>query len=407
MAGILGGFMDSMNGAGPLGGRATNWLQENPYTALLLGMGLLSGRDTADAFGKGAQGLLGGSQYDTERKTLAEQQKEKAAQKAAIDGLFTGHWGKGLAGAQPTVVAPPGTRDLFKAFPGQAVDFAMKQLMPTPEAPYTLGPDEKRFVGGKEVASNPKAPPGTFRPLTDPAERARLGIPPTDQTPYQIGPDNKVYEVGGGGITNNILPGEKAWDTASAGLFAKRYDTLITQADKANEMLSLYDLASAGLDSGVRTGALGEAEQEVRKLGLALGIGNAETVAGGELISAVQNRLALIMRNPDSGMGMPGAVSDRDLKFLKESQIGLDRSPQGNKVMLEAFKRLEQRKIEVAALADKYIAEKGRLDAGFNAAVREFAKANPLFADMTNPAAGGAAPAAVPPGVVPYTDFFK
>lgn len=181
------------------------------------------------------------------------------------------------------------------------------------------------------------------------------------------------------GTTVNVGAGEKAWDTESAKLFAKRYDDLTTQAQSAQQMLGLYDLAQAGLDSGVRTGSFGGAEQAVRQMGLALGIGNADKIAGGELLTAVQNRMALQMRSPDSGMGMPGAVSDRDLTFLKEAQIGLDRTPEGNRKMLDAFRRLEQRKVEIAQLADQYVQQKGRMDAGFNQAVREYADKNPLF----------------------------
>ena len=117
-------------------------------------------------------------------------------------------------------------------------------------------------------------------------------------------------------------------------------------------------------------------------MGLALGIGNADKIAGGELLTAVQNRMALQMRSPDSGMGMPGAVSDRDLTFLKEAQIGLDRTPEGNRKMLDAFRKLEQRKLEIAQLADQYIQQNGRLDAGFNQAVRQYAAANPMFPEQ-------------------------
>jgi len=86
-----------------------------------------------------------------------------------------------------------------------------------------------------------------------------------------------------------------------------------------------------------------------------------------------------MMRNPDGGMGMPGALSDRDIRFLKDSQIGIDRSPEGNRRMLQAFRLMEQRKIELARLADEYMTEHGRLDAGFNRVVRDYANANPLF----------------------------
>jgi hypothetical protein len=191
------------------------------------------------------------------------------------------------------------------------------------------------------------------------------------------------------GSTNvNVGAGEKAWDTESAKLFAKRYDDIATQAQSANEMLGLYDVASMALNSGLRTGTLGSEEQAIRRLGQIIGVGDADTVAAGELLTSIQNRMALMMRSPDSGMGMPGAVSDRDLIFLKDAQIGLDRSEEGNRLMLDAFRRLEQRKIEIAQLADEYVRNNHQLDSGFYAEVRQYAEANPLFDDVA--ASGGA-----------------
>ncbi|MGE8690911.1 MAG: hypothetical protein ACN6PJ_27460 [Achromobacter sp.] len=191
------------------------------------------------------------------------------------------------------------------------------------------------------------------------------------------------------GTTVNV-GGERAWDNESAKLFAKRYDDLTTQAQSAQQMMGMYDLAEQALASGVRTGVGGEAELNLRRFAQSIGVGDADKVAGGELVRAIQNRMALIMRSPDSGMGMPGAVSDRDLVFLRDAQIGLDRTPEGNRKMLAAFRALEQRKVDVARLADEYIAEHGRLDFGFNRAVRDYAAANPLF---NAPAAGSTEPA--------------
>lgn len=190
-----------------------------------------------------------------------------------------------------------------------------------------------------------------------------------------------ILERAGQGTTVNVNPGEKAWDTESAKLFAKRYDDISAGAMNAQQMLGMYDLAEQALSAGVRTGVGAEAELSLRQLGAAMGMNtDPEKLAGGELIRAVQNRMALTMRSPDGGMGMPGALSDRDIKFLKDSQIGIDRSPEGNRAMLAAFRAMENRKVQLSQLADEYIAQHGRLDAGFNRAVREFANANPLFA---------------------------
>lgn len=177
--------------------------------------------------------------------------------------------------------------------------------------------------------------------------------------------------------------------------YAKQFFDMRDQAANARESMALYDQAAAALESGVRTGTGGEAENALRRFGVTvLGIGDAEKLAAGELVTAVQNRLALLMRNPDSGMGMPGAVSDRDLTFLRESQPGLGRGPESNRVMIEAARRLAQRKIDLFDMAAAYVQENGRLDAGFDRQVRQFADANPLFADRLNLGGAPAAPAA-------------
>lgn len=192
------------------------------------------------------------------------------------------------------------------------------------------------------------------------------------------------------GTTVNVGAGDKAWDTESAKLFAKRYDDISSAAMNAQQMMGMYDLAEQALNSGVRTGLAADAEITLRQLGAAMGMDtDPEKLAGGELIRAVQNRMALIMRSPDGGMGMPGAISDRDIRFLKDSQVGIDRSPEGNRAMLQAFRAMEQRKIEIAQLADQYIQQNGRLDAGFNRVVREHAEANPLFDVNQSVVAGG------------------
>lgn len=207
------------------------------------------------------------------------------------------------------------------------------------------------------------------------AEQAEaMGLDPKKR--WQVSGDNKVSEVGGGGV-NIDMKGASALEVS----FAKKYETISNQADAAKTMVSLYDLAEEALKTGVRTGTFGENELALRKFAGAMGIGDADTLASGELLKALQNRMALQMRNPDSGMGMPGSVSDRDILFLKDAQIGIDRSPEGNALMLEAFRRIEQRKLDIAEMADQYVIDNGNLDPKFNQKVRQYAEDNPLFAD--------------------------
>lgn len=191
-------------------------------------------------------------------------------------------------------------------------------------------------------------------------------------------------------------PFETKFDEGLGTGFAKTYQDIQDQANSAMQMGALYDLAEQALTSDVRTGFGGEIELGARKFGQMLGVGDADKLAGGELLTSIQNRMALIMRSPSSGGGMPGAVSDKDIQFLKQAQVGIDRSPEGNRKMIESFRRMENRKIEIATLADHYIQQKGRLDPGFNRLVREYANQNPLFGDMGG-SPTGQAPAKRPP----------
>lgn len=188
----------------------------------------------------------------------------------------------------------------------------------------------------------------------------------------------------GANQTNVDLRAEGAEQGKMGGYWGQQYEKVQTVGQAAMETMSNYDIIEKGLESGVRTGAFGESEQALRKVWQAIDPTdkeNTEKVVGGELIQKVGNKMALLMRNPDSGMGMPGSLSDKDLQFLKDSQLGLSTTGEGNKLTLEVFRRMETRKMEMAEAADDWVAEKGTMR-GFNKHWREWSKANPMFDDL-------------------------
>jgi hypothetical protein len=89
--------------------------------------------------------------------------------------------------------------------------------------------------------------------------------------------------------------------------------------------------------------------------------------------------MALQLRNPSGGAGMPGALSDRDVQFLRAMVPGLAKTPEGNKLIIETARKLSQREIQVAQLARDYRKKKGQLDEGFYDQLKVFSDANPLF----------------------------
>jgi hypothetical protein len=271
-------------------------------------------------------------------------------------------------------------------------EVSAQNRQPVPAAPQpAAGPNTAALVS---ALTNPAASDATKKVATLLlAQRFKQDETPASVREYEYGLKNPAFAQRQIDLRAASRPqvtvdqrSENKFAEESAKLFAKKYDELSSQAANAQQMLGMYDVAEQALASGVRTGFGAEAELDLRRMAQSMGIGDADKIAGGELIRAIQNRMALTMRSPDGGMGMPGALSDRDIKFLKDSQIGIDRSEEGNRRMLKAFRAMENRKIQLSQLADEYIQRNGKLDAGFNREVREWAKNNPLFTpDMFAP----------------------
>jgi hypothetical protein len=201
-------------------------------------------------------------------------------------------------------------------------------------------------------------------------------------------PDGQIITPGGAGGRQ-----ARAFEQAIGKQQAERLGTINAAAQNARDQLASLEAMEQALNeyntqSTLGTGNLAPYEAAVRRFAQHFGIAGAETAAAAELITSIQNRMALLMRNPDGGMGMPGALSDADREFLRSAQPGIDKSPAGNRLMIGIMRRMEQRKIEIAQLAESYIATHGNLT-GFEAAVRQYANANPLFADMRGPGRAG------------------
>ena len=75
----------------------------------------------------------------------------------------------------------------------------------------------------------------------------------------------------------------------------------------------------------------------------------------GEVIRALGNQLALRMRNPSSGLGLTGSTSNKDLIFLKESVVNLQKTEEGNRALIDNQKRLNKMKRDVVVEQQRII----------------------------------------------------
>src|SRR3546814_10728693 len=120
----------------------------------------------------------------------------------------------------------------------------------------------------------------------------------------------------------------------------------------------------------VATGKTAPTTQAIKAVAKSAGFdleafGITDDVGPAEAAAALSNQMALELRNPAGGPGMPGAMSDSDRDFLRTMEAGIEQTPQGRKLMIETQKRINDRNIEIARMSRNYRKKNGRLDEGF------------------------------------------
>jgi hypothetical protein len=174
--------------------------------------------------------------------------------------------------------------------------------------------------------------------------------------------------------------------------FGDQYIKIQDGGQTAQNKIATLDALGTALDQSGYTGWGAETLLGVKQASRALGMDIGEDLGPAEASRALGNQLALQLRSPSGGAGMPGAMSDKDREFLVASVPGLTKTPQGNARLIDFMKRIEQRNVEVARLANDYMRENGQLDAGFYDTLARYSEANPLFpeTEQATPSAGTA-----------------
>jgi hypothetical protein len=74
---------------------------------------------------------------------------------------------------------------------------------------------------------------------------------------------------------------------------------------------------------------------------------------------------------------LPGTMSDKDIEFLEKQVPRIGMTAEGNRVLIEVMKRVEQRKVQLADLADQYARTNGDL-MGWRQFRSQWLRTNPL-----------------------------
>jgi hypothetical protein len=160
--------------------------------------------------------------------------------------------------------------------------------------------------------------------------------------------------------------------------FGKMYVELQQAGSGAPARLAKLDRMEQ-LMQGVQTGKLTPAMTQVASIAQSLGITLDEKLGAKQGLEALSNEIALSLRNPSGGAGMPGAMSDKDREFLTSMTPGLAKTPAGNKLIIETARKVAQRDQDVAKLARAYRKNHGSLDEGFYDELADYSASHPLF----------------------------
>jgi hypothetical protein len=198
-------------------------------------------------------------------------------------------------------------------------------------------------------------------------DQARLGKPASAY-------GNSASQIG-------VTPSDAAKKTdlvIGEGL-GKKYNEIQEGGFSANSKINKYNRLGNLLD-GLNTGKLAPVGFEIAAYAKEMGIPVSDKLDNAQAAKALANEMALELRNPSSGAGMPGAMSDADREYLRSMIAGIDKTPGANKMLIDGMVKMAERERDIARLAREYRRKNGgKFDDGFFDELQAYSEANPLF----------------------------
>lgn len=189
----------------------------------------------------------------------------------------------------------------------------------------------------------------------------------------------QLAEAGSTKISNttNIASGEREFDKAVGKDYGETFVKINKDArDSVGAINNLNIMDSLTRDPNFYSGAGGEAVTRAKRIAASIGIADAESAAPNELFKKISQKSVLDAAGGSLGTGF----SNADRSFLEGTVPNIDNTPDGNRKIIGIARRVEQRKQEIAKFARDFAAKnRGRIDAGFDAALAEWAEKNPAF----------------------------
>lgn len=298
---------------------------------------------------------------------------------------------------RPGIGAPPATPNDDNGYPmpsneprfdfaaAAAVDpmraYQLRQSMNKAEAPIKVSKDEvlldpvtRQPIYTNRAPEKPDLPSGM-----------RMGANGPEWIPGYISGRKEISRAGAPSVSVNTGTQENAFSKEYGKSLAESYSNLMKGDLAASSTLNNLSRLESLLKSAGQTGPIAPTLVGIKAVAKQLGITDpniADATDYAKASAALSNQLALELRNPSGGAGMPGALSDKDREFLVGMTAGIHQLPNANAMVIETRRRVARREKEVAKLARDYRKRTGRFDEGFYEELARYSEANPLFGDL-------------------------
>lgn len=336
-----------------------------------------------------AESALNRQVRDLQIKSAQQQMQEKEEQRKAFEGFnpqlmatqgaLAGGGGPTLANASKLQPVDPLKQQLFELAKAGGMSWADYLKMSTPKAPdFKVVGNSLLKVTDTGVTEAYRAPEQVKRTaIEEMMDAAGITDPATRQS-FILQGLRKQTTHAPAASTNVTLRQETEEAKKVGGFFGEEYGNIQKAGVQGQSKLNRYSRLGELLQ-GVQTGKFTETGLEVAKAARTLGFNVGENVGNMEAAQALSGEIALELRNPSGGAGMPGAMSDADRQFLVNMVPGLATTPEGRMLMLDTARRLATRDMEVARIAREYRKRNGSIDEGFYGELARFSEKNPLF----------------------------
>lgn len=302
-----------------------------------------------------------------------------------------------------SVMGVPGSKELFDIYKysndgikREAGNYYVNQMtgqttyMPRVPEGATITQDG-RIIGLPGAAQTNAAYKGAETAATEGAKAGLdfVTIPMPDGSTRTVRRDQAASVLGNGnlgGLGVSQSPADKTYADEAAKASAEQYKQIQASGFTAPNKIAKYQQLGqllANHDGGRLSGT----GMDLAQIGNSLGLKIDKNLPNKEAAQALTNELALSLRNPAGGEGMPGAMSDSDRQFLMNSVPGLSQSAEGRRQMVQMQTQVLQRQADVAKMARQWQQRYGRLDAvnpttgrSFFDNLQDWSGRNPLFA---------------------------